>query len=157
MRCALSVLLTCLLPAAPVVALDCLAHDPAVAWDIATRSDDDYLVLRGTLDFDPTLLPQTDPTGMVEHPAPPPVPAIATGHLLTPDGFTRPVVEPVVIRSECAGPWCGQVPALETVVVFLRQTDSGLELVNSACNTWVFPDPDSAEAARVLACQAGSC
>lgn len=134
----------------PAAALFCVKPDPAAAFQFAAQSDNTYVVLRGTFDFDVGKLP--DPLG-------PPLQAVLSadfkGKLLTGDGFTDAVEVPVTIGLNCVGPWCARVSPGTDYMAFVIQKEQQLIFSVSPCYQFAFAKPSDDMVAVIEQCAAG--
>ena len=142
------------LVAGDAAALSCLALDPARMFTEAAESDQEYVVLLGTVSFDDSQMPR-GPAG-VEAPAP--LPAAFSGHLLTEDGFTSPWEGPMTLHPTCFGDWCGFMESPSRVMAFAINDAAGPVLIVDACSSKYVVDPPADWVDRVVTCmQGGAC
>lgn len=140
------------LMASQAAALSCMRADIASTFGHAHASDDLYYILRGSLDFDPALMPN----GVEDRTAPPAaVPATFEGMSMGRRGFKTAFSGPLVLQPSCAGPWCGSVRPSADIVVFAKQTDQGLQVDVGACPFYVFHAPTDDMEQRLVNCIAG--
>lgn len=137
-----AVWLSLLVVAGQAQALSCLAADAATSFSQASASEDSYVVLRGSFDFDESLMPNSDRAEGTGDP--PPVPARFEGLALGQDGFSIPYETELWMQPSCIGPWCGSQAPTDNAVAFARDNGSGVYIIElGACPMWMFPaDPD---------------
>lgn len=135
----------------PAEALSCLRPDIARSYQQADRSKDRYIMVLGTLAFDPALLPETG----AGNTAPTTIPARLNGQPITPNGFGKPFQRPVTLEISCAGSWCGSVPAGTEMLMFLRQTAAGYTLDVGPCPGSAFVQPSEETLATARRCLSG--
>ena len=149
----LGVLALALLAATQATALTCVRPDPLRSFRDAQAAPESYVVLHGTLEFDPAGMPDG---GVSQDPAPQPDPvgAAFSGLALGPGGFTRPVQDSVTLQPTCAGPWCGSI-APGTYLVFAEVTESGYRVEIGPCGGGAFDEVSETTLARLAACMKG--
>ena len=149
----LTLSLALLLPV-EAAALSCLRPDVRRTFSELAARPEAYVVVTGTLAFDPARLPRTD------HVTRPPeatrIPARLTGGSLTRDGFTRPYTADITLEVGCLAGWCGSLPADTEVLAFVEQTPEGQRLRIDACGGHAFPEPDRLMKEQVRACLSGA-
>jgi len=141
----------------PALALSCLAPTVERSFTQFQASDDIYVIVKGQLTLDTTLLPK----GMTLDANPPEmthVPARLSGMSMGPNGFVRPFDRDITLEVLCLGPWCGGVaPDIETLT-FLRKVDDGYALTISPCGGSAFPEPTVAQEDALQKCwRDGTC
>ena len=128
-------------------ALSCAVPDMADAFQNASASDKNYVVLKGTFQFKP--------------PAPSDAPqaesfdADFAGRLLTGKGFTEQVGADVQVTLTCAGEWCADMVPNTEYVTFVENRDNTLYLDVSPCYGFTFKDPDAEAVKRLENCARG--
>ena len=147
----IAALLAALLPA-QASALSCLRPEIDALWTRATEGEARYTVALGRLDFNAASLPQTGDA----RPRPVYLPARFTGNGLTQQGFDAPMSLNVALEVRCIGPWCGSATPGQELVAFLRQQPDGWVVELAPCGGMVWPEPDAAVRARLLACMQGA-
>jgi hypothetical protein len=152
-RQALSAALLALLLPAQASALSCLRPEIDALWTRATGGEARYTVALGRLDFDAGGLPQT---GVGAAAQPVYLPARFTGNGLSQQGFDTPMSLNVALEVRCIGPWCGSATPGQELVAFLRQHPEGWVVELAPCGGMVWPEPDAAVRARLLACMNGA-
>lgn len=126
-------------------ALSCMRPDVATTFNQMNEVPEDVYVLRGTLAFDESLLPQ----GVInEERNPEPIQGFFRGRGLSLDGFTSRFESPVVVQSICYGPWCGSVGAGEELITFAKVMGDDIVIEVDPCGSTVFyePTPDMVDA-----------
>ncbi len=133
-------------------ALSCVRPDPIRSFQVASGSQDEYLILKGRFAFDISLLPQSEvSSGLV---LPQPVPAQFQGQSLTVDGFTNPINGPITVMPVCIGAFCGGLTPGAEVIAFARKQNNIYVVDTDPCGAWVFT-PDSVTEAALAACVRG--
>jgi hypothetical protein len=142
-----------LLAATEATALTCARPDPLQSFRDAQAAPESYVILYGTLAFDPNGAP---PGGFSPNPEPHPDPVSAafSGHALGLEGFTQPLEETVTLQPTCAGPWCGSI-APGTYLLFAEQTSSGIRVEIGPCGGGAFDGVSEETLARLTACLRG--
>lgn len=130
-------------------ALTCLRSDPIRSFQAASGSADEFLILRGQFNFDPSQMPQSEVTGVLVLPQP--VPAEFQGQSLTVDGFTNPIAGPITIMPICTGAFCGGLTPGADVIAFARKQGNIYVVETDPCGAWVFT-PDPVTEAALAAC-----
>lgn len=151
----LSIAAVACVAAGPALSLSCMRPDPVRSFAEAAASDDRYVVLFGTFDFDASAMPSFD--GRTEPGVPDPVPATFSGKALDTDGFSIPYTTELWLQPTCAGVWCGGMEPASDVLAFVRDRGDGTyELELGACPFWVHFDPSQAILDRLAGCLAGT-
>lgn len=143
----------CVLLAQPVWSLSCLPPDVARDYAHASESEDRYLIVKGDLFFDETLLPKRDLATQSDD-GPTEFAAWLDGHSLTPEGFTQRFERYVILRVECLGPWCGGATTGDHLA-FLKQQGTEFVLSVGPCGSMSYPDPTKAQLETVTNCMRG--
>lgn len=73
------------------------------------------------------------------------------GKLASATGFDADASFPLTVQVECAGPWCGGMPVVDRMLVFVERRDGENVLVEGPCPFWTF------DAAPDVVTQAESC
>ena len=123
----------------------------AQTFQQANDAPEIYYVVKGTLAFDPAMMPEggsNDAEGAQ-------VPATLTGYALSAEGFTSPFSAPVTLDVGCAGPWCGGI-GQGAHIAFIRQDAGGWTLDVGPCPGSAFEASAEVEA-EVIACMQGGC
>jgi len=140
--------------ASPATALSCLRPDIASSFDRAAQAEESYVILHGQFDFDGGAMAGATMTDNNRTDDPASLPAIFTGQMLTPDGFSDVPDQMVTLQSTCAGPWCGGMgPGVK--LAFVQQIGSDLILYLGACGGNAFDDPTPADLDLVTSCLRG--
>lgn len=134
-------------------ALSCVRPDVASTFQAAQEDEDSYYVLRGSLSFDPSLMPESYVEAAGFEPSP--VAAQFEGKALTLSGFQASFDTALTLGPSCAGPWCGAAGPSDDVIIFAKQTASGLEVDVGACPWFMFYNPDSAMVSQLVDCVNG--
>lgn len=150
MRWALAVALTVSV-AQPASALSCLRPDIAQDYAFAAASKDRYIIVKGNLVFDETLLPKRDADLSKRPDANTDIPAWFDGYSLTPDGFDRRFQRDIVLRVACLASWCGRTEQGEHLA-FLKQEGTQFVMRLGPCPGMVYPDPTVDLETTVTAC-----
>ncbi|HVG49862.1 MAG TPA: hypothetical protein VM899_17180 [Rubellimicrobium sp.] len=141
------------LAATQAEALTCARPDPIRSFRDAQAAPESYVVLHGTLGFDPAAMPGGGFSPTPE-PRPAPVGAVFQGFALGLDGFTRPVEATVTLQPTCAGPWCGSL-APGTYLLFAEVTASGFRVEIGPCGGGAFDGVPEATLGQLAACLRG--
>ena len=140
------------LVAGQAAALSCLPPDVAASFQRAEAIEEPVYILRGTLTFDRTLMPD----GVVNEPrTPAPVPAYFKGRGLTLDGFTARFERPVTLQPVCFGPWCGNAVPGKEAIVFATVLGDDVVIEVDPCGGSVFYDPTEDMARTLQTCLQG--
>lgn len=140
-------LMLCLCAATPAFALSCLRPDAVALLQMAQKSEEVYVIVRGTV----TLSERANlPTRNTEEIAR--TKARVTGEALNGSGFTVPFDREITIEASCLGPWCGTPLDIERSFLALKvASDKSLTLRVGPCGgdivTW-----DVSGEARLKAC-----
>ncbi|SMR82350.1 hypothetical protein SAMN04488030_2700 [Aliiroseovarius halocynthiae] len=136
-------------------ALSCMPYNAIAAYNDAAKSDDDYVVVHGTLQFDESKLPKVDwqhqedvkpdnhLTGRIE------------GKSLTRNGFTAQFMRGIDINVQCYGPWCSGLTSGAKYLAYLKKDGDHYLLETNPCGGFAFQDPDRATLFKVTACLNG--
>lgn len=144
--------------ASPALALSCLPPDVARSYTEAAAAEQSYIVVRGTLAFDETQLPEVDLAHQDQTPPSTDIAARLTGQSLSQSGFEREFDRPITLRALCFGPWCGRAVSGTETLAFLEKTGDGYALSITPCGGFDFPEPTEAMLDKVVECfQGGSC
>ena len=152
MKQILGIIIALTLCASQVAALSCMRPDVAESYNRAATSEDEYVVLLGTFDFDTPQQRSTDSN------APDTLRAVVqfSGTYLSASGFTAAPPLAVTLVFNCAGPWCGSLPSDgPDVLAFVQQTADGYILDVEPCGGTAFIEPDAKDIARVEDCMHG--
>lgn len=136
--------------AGPAAALSCIRPDVAAAYEYASESDKNFVILRGEFDFDPTKLP--DPLGQ---PIEAQIVANFTGKLLTEKGFTDEIEVPITVAMTCAGPWCARMSPKIDYIAFVLQNENALNFPIGPCYQFAFANPTDEMVQQIEQCAAG--
>ena len=148
---ALLTLALCVL-ASHASALSCMRPDLATTFLQMNEVPEDVYVLRGSLEFDESLLPQ----GVVNEPREPePIPAMFKGKGLTLDGFTYRFERPVTVQPVCYGPWCGSAVSGEEMITFGKVVAGAVIVEVNPCGTTTFYEPTQTMVDSVVGCIRG--
>ncbi len=141
----------------PAQALSCLRPDLARSFHQAAASPHNYIVVRGTLSFDATRLPETrDVNGMPGKKAQTTdLPARITGRFLSQKGFVTGFDRKIILRAICLGPWCGEPKPGVDYLAFLRETPKGYILEVNPCGGMAFTKPSNAILNQAVSCIRG--
>ena len=134
----LAPLVLCLIPVTQAQATEfrCYPPDPASYFNAVQASPDQYQIMVGTFDFDPTLMPYGG--GAVLLPNIRPVPAHFSGHAFGPDGPGAAVGFDLTILPSCIMVTCATMsPGIEKLA-FIRQGPDGPVLDLDPCGTPLF-------------------
>jgi hypothetical protein len=141
--------------AQPAWSLSCMHPDITRDYAFAAASEDRYIVVKGNLVFDETLLPKRDADFSKRPQATTDIPAWFDGYSLTPEGFTRRFQRDVVLRVVCLGPWCGGTEQGEHLA-FLKQEDTQFVMRLGPCPGMVYHEPTLELEKKVTACMTGN-
>lgn len=140
----------------PALALSCLPYPIEAAWTDAAQSSQSYVVVHGTLRFDPAMLPRTDPANAAMTPPRTQIPAHLSGRLLGEGGFATPVDLDLTLVVLCYGPWCAGAADGADALAFLRETPAGYVLEVNPCGGFLFGAPTPEMTQRVADCFLGA-
>lgn len=146
------------LAAGPALSLSCLPVDVVTSFKDATTAEETYVVVHGTLEFDESDLPEVDLDRQDQTPPQTDIAARLTGKSLSKAGFKADFDQPITLRVECLGPWCGQAVPGTDYLSFLQVTDEGYLLAVNPCGGFDFAEPTPAMLNTVTQCfQGKSC
>lgn len=142
----------CLLVATQGQALSCMRPDVAGSFIAAESIPEPVYILRGTLHFDESLMPQ----GVInEERNPAPVPAEFRGKGLTQSGFSVDFSRSLELQPLCFGPWCGNAVAGQEAIIFATVHPDTLRVEVSPCGGNIFYDPTPQMETVLAACLRG--
>ena len=149
-------LILALIAPLPALALSCIAPTVERSFDQFAAAEDDYVIVDGTLAFDPTRMPK----GMTE--VNPPemtrVPATMSGMSMDVLGSFEPFNEKITLEVLCIGPWCGGISQDTWTMAFLRRTENSYALVISPCGGTYFIEPTDEQVETAQRCMRnGTC
>ena len=113
-------LVLCLACPVPAVALACMPWVMENAFTQARDSEDAYIVVIGTLDFDQDSFPIVDWERQQDVPPETRLPARLTGRMLAQNHQSTPIDTDLEFVVTCAGPWCPQATAGDPVLAFVK-------------------------------------
>jgi hypothetical protein len=154
MRIALSALLI-LATAGQAAALRCIQPDPVRTFLQVDADPGNWIVLKGTLDYEHPLTSTDDL--MNPPPAYPPVAGQFEGLSLTGTGFDRPYAGPMWLAVTCAGPWCGVLPGPGEAIYFAELTADGPVIRFGPCGGESYAPTREIEAALTSCLAGGAC
>jgi hypothetical protein len=140
--------------AQPAVALSCMAPDIARDYQQAAQSDDTYIVVKGNLFFDETVLPDRIDQRTSRARDSVDVEGWLAGFSLAKNGFTRRFERDVILRVSCLGPWCGGTVKGEHLA-FLKQEDHQWIMQINPCPGMTYATPTAEQEQTALACFRG--
>jgi len=114
-------------------------------------SDDQYVIVRGTLRFDAKRLPKEDHSGQTPTPKLTVIPAEIEGVALGPSGLREAGLYKMRLEVRCSGPWCPR-PKPGDALAFLRREGQGYVLEDSACGAFLFTRPRAEDMRAVQNC-----
>jgi hypothetical protein len=134
----LAPLALCLIPVTQAGATEfrCYPPDPAGYFNAVQASPDQYRIVVGAFDFDPTLMPYGG--GAVLLPNIRPIPAHFSGQSFGPDGPGAAVAFDLTILPSCIMVTCASMTPGIQVLAFIRQAPNGPELDADPCGTPLF-------------------
>lgn len=132
----------------PALALSCLPHDFAMTFQQAKDDAHPYVVVLGTLSFDPGLLPKSHEPGAQT--------ALLDAHFVGQILDGGPIDLPITLIARCYGPWCAAPSSDSPSLALLRETHSGYELDVNPCGGFLFSASDAALIHRARACLNGA-
>lgn len=141
------------LAATEAAALSCMRPDVRRSYAQAEAAQERYSIVRGRLSFDTAQLPQPDLKNQRARTVT--IPGRLSGHGLTAQGFAAPFDRAITLEVSCVGAWCGSARPGRDVLAFLRRDGAEYALEIGPCPFFLFPAPDTAQIAAVVACQAG--
>lgn len=133
-RLALAALLSVSL-AHPAAALSCLRPSVQATFAAASEAEAQYVLAVGRITLLPgETIPSTgeDPNARKGYT----VRAQLVGELASATGFDEPASFPLDVQVDCAGAWCGGVPVVERMLVFVERRDGRNLLVEGPCPLW---------------------
>lgn len=141
--------------AGPALALSCLPPDVATSFNEAAASDEEFVLVHGTLSFESetppgSALPESEPKTVQ-------LPARLNGQALSSSGFDAEFSQDVTLELACFGSWCGSAEDGQEYLAFLSRDGSDHLMVVDPCYTWVFPDPTHDQLEQVISCAQGTC
>ena len=140
--------------AGEAAALSCVRPDVVSSFQRAEEVPEDVYLLKGTLRFDPSLLPE----GVInEERNPPPIPARFEGQALNRNGFTTPYARSVTLQPLCFGPWCGSAQPGQEAIMFATVRGADLVIAASPCGGQIFYEPTRQMEQQLIACMNGGC
>ena len=140
----LASLALCLIPVTQAGATEfrCYPPDPASYFNAVQASPDQYRIVVGTFDFDPTLMPYG--AGAVLLPNVQPIPAHFSGQNFGPDGPGAGLAFDLTILPSCIMVTCATMTQGEQMLAFIRQGPDGPVLDADPCGTPLFaPVPET--------------
>jgi len=144
-----------LLAPVPGLALSCLPHSPVNAFWDAAESEDRYVVVLGTLDFNPARLPVVDWEKQEETVPLTTFNASFSGFSLTQQGFNARFVRTIRAEVACYGPWCATLAPGAEVLGFLRKDGLSYVLETNPCGGFAFTNPTDEMIESVVQCFRG--
>lgn len=150
-----------LLSATEAAALTCVPPDPLRSFREADAAPEGYVVLHGSLAFDPALMPgagDLPPPGTAETWLDP-VEARFEGHALGLAGFSRPVRASVLLEPGCLGQFCAHIGPGDDWLLFARPSGTGVyHVAIDPCGSWAFDRASRATLNALTSClQGGAC
>ncbi len=125
-------------------------------YEEADESEKTYIVVHGTLTFDPAEMPPTDLSA--PNPEGRRLDATLAGKGLTKKGFTQDFAADITLNATCAGAWCARAEPGAEVLAFLEKSDAGYSLTITPCGGMAHQEPSEEDIDRVATCYAkGSC
>ncbi len=143
------------LSAGPALSLSCLPVDVVTSFNDAAASEETYVVVHGTLEFDESKLPEVDMNRQDQTPPQTDIPARINGKSLSEAGFRADFDRPITLRAVCLGPWCGRAASGTDYLSFLQVTDDGYLLAVTPCGGFDFAEPTKAMLNTVTQCLKG--
>lgn len=140
------------LAASPALALSCLPYGVTDAYHAAADAAERYVIVTGTLQFDPGLLPKVDMARQDETPPSTLIPGRITGHSLDRRGFLQPFSQPITLDVQCYGPWCAGLKPNTRYLTFLQKQEDGYLLASNPCGGFAFGTPSSEMLRQVQSC-----
>jgi len=133
-------------------ALSCQRPDVARSFHAISDAEVTYHALRGQLNFDPSLMPNSY---VQDGASPAPVPAQFQGFGLTLAGFDQPISAAITLKPDCSGPWCGSMRPSQDVLIFVQKTASGYSLEITPCSGMIFEAPSDVMVETLVSCLNG--
>lgn len=149
----LTAFLLALLPAS-AHALSCTPWGITDAYQQAKVSDEAYVPVLGTLDFDTNALPSVDYERQDETPPLTKIKARFTGHALSQRGVDIPFNTNVTLEVSCVGPWCGGATP-GAMLGFLRKDGDAYAIATDACGGTLFSQPTQGTIDQLRSCLKG--
>lgn len=141
-----------MLCAGPVLALSCMPHGVTDAYHEAAAAKERYVIVTGTLQFDPRKLPKVDFERQDETPPSTLIPGQIRGQILDRRGFLQPFSQPVTIDVQCFGPWCAILKNGAPYLAFLQKSEDGYSLATNPCGGFAFTNPTGEMLRQVKIC-----
>ena len=136
------------------MALSCLPYGITDAYRDAAEADETYVIVRGTLRFDPGELPEVDLADQAATPALTVIRAEMSGVNVGQKGRRVPFTKPVRLEVRCFGPWCSQPQPGDTLAFLLRKGQR-YTLATDPCGGFLFGRPTAAQMRAVQQCLDG--
>lgn len=135
-------------------ALSCARPDVRRAYQTAAASSETYVVVLGSLDFNPSHLPAAPPKtaqGTL-------IPARLSGRNVSRSGYSGWFTRQITLNVTCISAWCGNLPAHTELLMFLRKTDRGMTLDVTPCPETLFVRPRASDLSHLRKCMSdGAC
>ncbi|MEL7012582.1 MAG: hypothetical protein AAFO72_04805 [Pseudomonadota bacterium] len=141
--------------AGPALALSCLPSDVAYSFSQADAAGEDYIVVHGTLEFDPPDAAGSD--ALQTAPDTTRLRARLNGKALDRSGFETTFSQDVTLDLICVASWCGYAESGKSYLAFLKRDGSDYVLTIDPCYAWLFPSPNEAQLQQVVSCMRGNC
>ncbi|MEP3636695.1 MAG: hypothetical protein ABJN14_05460 [Paracoccaceae bacterium] len=147
------VLLLCFLPM-PALALSCIPYGIQDAYLDAVESPEAYVIVRGKLTFDTSMLPKVDWNQQDKVPPVTNISARISGVHLGSFGKRASFSKDITLSIRCFGPWCGGAHEGD-VVAFLRRDDTRYVLETDPCGGFLFAAPNAEHMRSLQQCLDG--
>ncbi len=132
--------------ASPVFALSCKAPNFGEAFNRAAAAEEVYSLVYGRFQ-------EAGPVPEYVQGKPREVVLAFIGKQLGRTGFGEMQTIPVIVKTDCAGDWCGPLPPLgDQTMAFLEQVGSDLVLTSPACPGDYHVNPSLGQISAIRAC-----
>lgn len=143
------------LAAGPADALSCMRPDVLRSYKAAADAYEAYVVVSGVMVHDVQSVPEdrNENSPRVNYTA------RLVGAYLGDEGFTGTFDAPVDVTLDCVSAWCSPLPAQrESVLAFVRKTETGYALNVQPCRQWLFENPEPEQMVALFDCHtSGNC
>ncbi|UWR22745.1 hypothetical protein [Sulfitobacter sp. S190] len=139
----------------PALALSCMPYSVENAFLDAQASKAQFVVVRGMLDFDESLLPRVDWDNQSATPPLTTLEAELIGTSLTNAGFSLPFDRRVTLEIACFGPWCASAEKGTEMLAFVELGADGPVVATNPCGGYLFGRATDAMFKTVERCMSG--
>lgn len=140
--------------AQPAWSLSCLPYGVTDAFLAAAKAQTDYVLVRGTLRYDPADWPSGKGSYNENAPAFSALPGRITGVSIGKQGRRVVFERDVTLEVQCFGPWCPG-PSSGDVLAFVRREGTRHAIATDPCGGFLFGRPTERQMRAVLDCLDG--